>query len=88
VFCASHLADVPAQGWSRILQRFVLCTLAAARERKYSRPAGESEEPTCKKLQRFMLAGCDQAAAGVNFSRPPMYGRSTSGIVTLPSACW
>jgi hypothetical protein len=71
VFCIRALA-IAGQGWSRILLRFVFCTLAAAREQKYSRPAGESEEPTCKKLQRFMLAGCDQAAAGVNFSRPPM----------------
>jgi hypothetical protein len=30
----------------------------------------------------------DSYAAGVSFSRPPIYGRSTAGIVTLPSACW
>jgi len=27
-------------------------------------------------------------AAGTRRSSPPMYGRSTSGITTLPSACW
>jgi hypothetical protein len=55
-------------------------SIAGQQENRKSQPV-----KSCRFLCRLYR---DQIAAGLSVVKPPMYGRNTSGIVTLPSACW